>query len=140
MKRLFLLILLATIQAASAEHIWLHDGERLIYAEVARSDAERARGLMYRLWLPPNSGMLFVFDPPEPVTFWMKNTLIPLEMRFYTKDHAAFTRYTALPCTMDPCPHYPARGLISYVLETRSHYRLLSPRPLPLQLIFTSVD
>ncbi len=50
--------------------------------EVARDEHERGRGLMYRKSLGANSGMLFLF--PEPVTpaFWMKNTLIPLDMVF----------------------------------------------------------
>ncbi len=50
--------------------------------EVAITPQERSRGLMFRESLPNRSGMLFVFDPPQPVAFWMKNTLIPLDMIF----------------------------------------------------------
>ena len=50
--------------------------------ELAISPQERARGLMFRETLPGRSGMLFVFDPPQPVAFWMKNTLIPLDIIF----------------------------------------------------------
>ncbi|MDX1743178.1 MAG: DUF192 domain-containing protein [Ruegeria sp.] len=50
--------------------------------ELAISPQDRARGLMFRESLPQRSGMLFVFDPPQPAVFWMKNTLIPLDIIF----------------------------------------------------------
>ncbi len=50
--------------------------------ELAITPKERSRGLMFRESMPNRSGMLFVFDPPQPVAFWMKNTLIPLDMIF----------------------------------------------------------
>ncbi len=50
--------------------------------ELAISPQDRARGLMFRESLPKRSGMLFVFDPPQRVAFWMKNTLIPLDIIF----------------------------------------------------------
>ncbi|MBO9444959.1 DUF192 domain-containing protein [Ruegeria sp. R14_0] len=50
--------------------------------ELAITPQERSRGLMFRESLPNRSGMLFVFDPPQPVVFWMKNTLIPLDIIF----------------------------------------------------------
>jgi uncharacterized protein len=51
--------------------------------EVADSDATRARGLMFRESLPRFSGMLFVYPEPLAATFWMENTLIPLDMLFF---------------------------------------------------------
>ncbi len=51
-------------------------------AEIARTREEQQRGLMNRPKLPKNNGMLFVFDPPATVGFWMKDTLIPLDMLF----------------------------------------------------------
>ncbi len=51
-----------------------------VTAEVAANDADRARGLMFRRELKPDEGMLFVFPHPDERTFWMKNTLIPLDM------------------------------------------------------------
>jgi uncharacterized protein len=50
--------------------------------EVARTPEEQARGLMERQSLAPDRGMLFPYQSPQPVSFWMKNTLIPLDMIF----------------------------------------------------------
>ena len=50
--------------------------------EVARTKEEQARGLMERQSLAPDRGMLFPYETPQPVAFWMKNTLIPLDMIF----------------------------------------------------------
>lgn len=57
-------------------------GQVRFSVEVADDDAERARGLMFRETMARGAGMLFVFDPPQQVSFWMKNTLIPLDMIF----------------------------------------------------------
>ena len=50
--------------------------------EIADTPALREKGLMFRESLPENSGMLFVYEDPRPVSFWMRNTLIPLDMIF----------------------------------------------------------
>jgi uncharacterized protein len=62
--------------------IELGAGMHLIRAEVADRDATRALGLMHRKSLPPNGGMLFVFDEDAIHCMWMKNTLIPLSVAF----------------------------------------------------------
>lgn len=57
-------------------------GQARFNVEVADDEAERARGLMFRERLPQSSGMLFVYPSARQATFWMKNTLVPLDMIF----------------------------------------------------------
>jgi len=54
--------------------------------EVARNDADRAQGLMFRRSMPPDHGMLFDFSRVEPVSMWMQNTYLPLDMLFIRAD------------------------------------------------------
>ena len=54
--------------------------------ELARTDEERATGLMFRKNLPDGEGMLFVFDRDQQLSFWMKNTVIPLTIAFISSD------------------------------------------------------
>lgn len=54
--------------------------------QVARTPAEQERGLMFRTSLPAHGGMLFVFENDGEIAFWMKNTLIPLDMVFVGAD------------------------------------------------------
>jgi uncharacterized membrane protein (UPF0127 family) len=54
--------------------------------EVARTEEQQAQGLMFREKLGPNEGMVFPFPQPRPASFWMKNTLIPLDMIFIRPD------------------------------------------------------
>lgn len=61
-------------------------GIHLITAELATTDATRARGLMFRQGLPANHGMLFIFDRREVHCMWMRNTLIPLSVAFIEDD------------------------------------------------------
>jgi uncharacterized protein len=57
-----------------------------ITVEIARTDEERASGLMFRKTLPDGQGMLFVFDRDQQLSFWMKNTVIPLSIAFIASD------------------------------------------------------
>ena len=50
--------------------------------EVVDTPASRAQGLMYRKDVPRGTGMLFIYEQPQPVSFWMRNTLVPLDMIF----------------------------------------------------------
>jgi uncharacterized membrane protein (UPF0127 family) len=65
--------------------------------EVADNQTERKKGLMNRTKLGKNRGMLFVFEEEAPRGFWMKNTLIPLDMIFLDKDKEVINIETAYP-------------------------------------------
>ena len=60
----------------------LNAGIHLIRAEVASNSEQREYGLMFRDKLAPNDGMVFLFEDPQQVCMWMKNTLIPLSVAF----------------------------------------------------------
>jgi len=61
-------------------------GPESFQVEIAKDEATRARGLMYRRFMRDDRGMLFEFPVDEPVSFWMKNTYIPLDMIFIAPD------------------------------------------------------
>ena len=71
--------------------------------EVARTEAQQAQGLMNRQELAPDRGMIFPYNPPVAASFWMKNTLIPLDMIFIRSD-GTISRIEAntVPLSLDP--------------------------------------
>lgn len=68
--------------AQDAVQIRWPDGQARFAVEVADDAAERAQGLMFRESLPRSAGMLFIYEAPQRASFWMKNTLIPLDLIF----------------------------------------------------------
>lgn len=93
-----------------------------ILMEVARTPEEQTIGLMYRTALAANRGMVFEFSPARPVSFWMKNTLIPLDMVFVANGVVKHIGANIQPCKADPCPGYgPGAGInIDRVVELRA--------------------
>lgn len=90
-------------------------GEHRFEVEVVDTDATRAKGLMFRDRLGENQGMLFDFKETRPVSFWMQNTLIPLDMLFIRSDGAiANIHVNAKP--MDTTS-IPSDGPVMFVLE-----------------------
>ncbi|NJN07313.1 MAG: DUF192 domain-containing protein [Richelia sp. SL_2_1] len=91
-----------------------------IQLEVAQTPQQQAMGLMYRPTLPDNRGMLFDFVSPQPVSFWMKNVPVPLDMVFLRKGVIQYIASSVPPCTQEPCPTYDPKTLIDQVIELRS--------------------
>lgn len=87
--------------------------------EVARTAEEMAQGLMYRESLADRTGMLFLFPyDDDSHKFWMKNTLIPLDIIWLDKDgKVLFISANTPPCKADPCPNYGPDFAIANVLE-----------------------
>lgn len=85
-----------TIHSASGEHRFI--------VEIAASPAEQEQGLMFRRSLAPDRGMIFPYDPPQEVGFWMKNTLIPLDMVFIRADGTIARIAHATPLSLDTVP------------------------------------
>lgn len=71
---------------AQVETIFASLGEKAIRLEVANNPTDRAVGLMHRTELSEDQGMLFVFPKAEPLSFWMKNTMIPLSLGYFDSD------------------------------------------------------
>ncbi len=97
-------------------------GNVTVSVEIARTQEELTQGLMYRSSLPPDSGMLFVLEPPRMLTFWMRNTLIPLDMVFLSSQREVIRiEGDVPPCTSDVCPTYG--GVYgAYVVEVNAGF------------------
>jgi hypothetical protein len=86
--------------------------------ELARTPEEQAQGLMFRENLPDRTGMLFLFTDAAPHRFWMKNTMIPLDMIWMDGDgRVLFVSPNTPPCKADPCPNYGPDAPAASVLE-----------------------
>lgn len=85
-----------TITSASGVHRFT--------VEVASTAEQQQHGMMFRTSLAPDRGMLFPYDQPQEVAFWMKNTLIPLDMIFIRADGTIARIATAIPHNQVPVP------------------------------------
>ena len=96
-----------TLQTAQGAHV--------IDTEVTESVEEKALGLMYRTSLPEKSGMLFMYDAPQEITMWMKNTYISLDMVFIRADGVVHR----IEARTEPFSEaiIPSRGDVVAVLE-----------------------
>jgi uncharacterized protein len=90
-----------------------------VYAvELARTPEEQAQGLMYRESLAPRAGMIFLFHDAAPHQFWMKNTMIPLDIVWLDgSGRVLFVSAETPPCRADPCPSYGPDVPASTILE-----------------------
>ena len=99
------------------------DGSAIVLqVEVADEVDEQEQGLMNRTELGADRGMLFVFPEAEEQRFWMKNTLIPLDILFFNQDGVFVSSQSMEPCRNDPCQIYGSEGGAKYALEVRTGF------------------
>lgn len=97
------------------------NAKSMIDIEIADTDNKRRDGLMYRSKMAENRGMLFIFPYEAQQSFWMRNTLIPLDMLFVNKDMKIVTiRKNALPFKDDIS--YSSTAPATYVIEVNAGY------------------
>jgi uncharacterized membrane protein (UPF0127 family) len=121
MKKLLIILLLALIVSCTkAPYVEIGDAKVLV--ELAITSEEKAKGLMHREYLDENKGMLFIFEDEKAPSFWMKNTLIPLDMVFINSGNKIADILIAEPCKKDPCKSYTPKANAKYVLEVNAGF------------------
>lgn len=111
-----LLVAAIPVHAADPPTTTLTINGQKVLAEVVSTPETRATGLMNRFSLQPDHGMLFVFEAPQPLGFWMKNTFIPLSIAFIAADGKIVNIEDMRP--QDESTHW-SRGVALYALEMK---------------------
>ena len=113
------LLLLLPFACACFGASWVELGGKRYTVEIANTEASREQGLMFRVRMDPGRGMLFIHDRQEPLAYWMKNMLIPLDILFFDSKRRLVSQMRNVPpCTLgDACPAYPSDAPALYVLE-----------------------
>jgi uncharacterized protein len=112
--------MLSALFAAALATVTVHAPRADLTLEVARTATQRERGLMYRTQLAPHTGMIFVFKNDERVDFWMKNTLVSLDMVFVASDGTVRQVFARVPVVSPTLPDgaIPLEGARGkYVIE-----------------------
>lgn len=121
MRLINLLLLVLMLPACSGlqSKSWVEIRGQRFPVEVADNFEERQRGLMFRDELAKDTGMLFIHVVEEPQAYWMKNTNIPLDILYFSKDLKLVSAQERVPpCSAgDRCPPYPSEGAAMFVLE-----------------------
>jgi uncharacterized membrane protein (UPF0127 family) len=98
-------------------------GKRLTL-ELAQNSSDRAKGLMDRDGLMPDHGMLFIFSAPEPLSFWMKNVRMPLDIAFFDEKGRFLNTHTMAAesplLRQDKLKLYPSSGPALYAVEVEA--------------------
>ena len=98
-------------------------GNKEVFVEIADTEKELKRGLMGRTDLPEDYGMLFVFPVEAQHSFWMKDTLIPLDLIFIDKDNRVVDiKENFQPCEEEPCDIFRPENNVMYVLEVNAGF------------------
>ena len=123
MKKILPSIILLIILTACQRIPSIELGGKKINVEIADDDRERSQGLMFREMLQDDHGMLFVYPDEKFRAFWMKNTLIPLDMIFINAHQEIVDIHTAYPCKeQEPCQPYGSEDKAQYILEVNAGF------------------
>jgi uncharacterized membrane protein (UPF0127 family) len=96
-------------------------GTHRFTVEIARTPEQQAQGLMHRQSLAPDRGMLFPYDPPQDASFWMKNTLIPLDIIFIRADGTiARIAENTVPLSLEPVSSLEPVGAVLEIAGGRA--------------------
>ncbi len=122
--KLILIVFLIFINGCASNAVEIDTGDHFVKVnvEIADTDEEQRTGLMNRESLGEYEGMLFIFEDSRERTFWMKNTLIPLDIIFISEDFEIINIERAEPCEKDPCTLYKSNGNAMYVLEVNEGF------------------
>ena len=113
-----------TAQASELYTVTIHTScgaEVKVRVEIPDNASEFRRGLMYRTALPKDRGMLFIFEEEQKLSFWMKNTLIPLSIAFIDSEGRIVDIQDMKPLDDDP-PHYVSAKPAQYALEVNKGF------------------
>lgn len=95
--------------------------DHLVVAEIADTPERQQRGYMFRTEVRDGEGMVFLFAQPDFHPFWMKNTLVPLDIIWMDRENTVIhIEANTPPCKQDPCPNYGAMRKAATVLEVRA--------------------
>jgi uncharacterized protein len=111
--------------ATGTVRIHVNDQTHTLRVEIAETDAQRERGLMYRTSMPEDAGMLFTYPMDTQGGFWMFNTRIPLSIAYIRVDGTIVQIVQMEPCPSEfatMCPSYPPRLPYRYALEVNQGY------------------
>ena len=119
-----LIFLVFVTSCTKYQTVYIDNGAEKIKvkAEVADTQEKMERGLMGREHLGENKGMFFAFDNDGVYAFWMKNTLIPLDIIFISKDFNIVEIIHAEPCVEEPCKTYKTTEYSRYILEVNGNF------------------
>ena len=125
MLKIFFIIIFITLQGclpqSHAQNPQVCFKDHCFDVEVASDEESRVRGLQFRRQMPQDHGMFFIFPFESKYSFWMKDTLIPLDLIWLDSSRrVVYIARVVPPCKADPCPTYaPSRDAL-YVLEINS--------------------
>ncbi|TAA37063.1 MULTISPECIES: DUF192 domain-containing protein [Pseudoxanthomonas] len=119
LRLVLLTALLLICTTGCARTPWVELAGQRYQVEIADQEGERQRGLMFRDELAADHGMLFIHEDEQPLSYWMKNTHIPLDILYFDHDLKLVGQQRDVPpCSAgNACPSYPSKAPALYVLE-----------------------